>query len=258
MAQDEGDKRGKVGNTAADRELLIRVAVPQFGFQSLGKALAEASKRMQTELAEVAKRFESFDFKASIEIGRDAAERLAKCGWTLPMEFTLRDVAELAEKSNDEIDVFFVQYYTEDDYAALRRVRDSLLARPALAQWHALLAECFDAFERKNHLITIPALFSVIDGVVAKAGNALSEQRVKLKKICASKSAEAKSGVPRWMWRTLELFFEQLFQKAPFDQSRPAFINRHWILHGRDAATWTVADSLRLFNALQTVDSLLE
>lgn len=262
VAQDEGVKRGKAGTTVADRELLIRVAVPKFDFQSIGKAYAEAIKKLQAELAEAAaaaaKRFESFDFKASIDISRDAAERLAKCGWTLPMEFTLRDIAELADKSADDIDAFFVEYYTGNDYAALRRVRVGLLARPALAQWHALLSECFDAFERKNHLITIPALSSVIEGVVAKAGNALTEQRVKLKKICASKAAEATSGVPQWMWRTLELFVEQLFQKAPFDHSRPAFINRHWILHGRDAATWTVADSLRLFNALQTVDSLLE
>lgn len=36
------------------------------------------------------------------------------------------------------------------------------------------------------------------------------------------------------------------------------FINRHWILHGRDSATGTVADALSLFNALQTIDSLLE
>ncbi len=51
-----------------------------------------------------------------------------------------------------------------------------------------------------------------------------------------------------------------LFQFAPFDGDKPVFINRHWILHGRDndSASWTVADALRLFNALQTVDSLLE
>lgn len=233
--------------------------VPQLDFESIGNAFMEAIKRLQSEVADAAaKSLQSFDFQASIEISRRAAERLAKCGWTLPMEFTLRGIAELADKSDDEIDAFFVQYYTDDDYAALRRVRADLLARPALAQWHALLTECFDAFERKNHLITIPALSSVIEGVVAKAGNALTEKKVKLKKICASKAAEATSGVPQWMWRTLELFVEQLFQKAPFDENRPAFINRHWILHGRDAATWTVADSLRLFNALQTVDSLLK
>jgi hypothetical protein len=263
MAQDEDDRRGETCITAPDWELLMGVAVPQFGIQSIGKALTEASKKLQAELAGAAaaaavKRYGSFDFKASIEKSRVAAERLAECGWTLPMRFTLRDIAELADESTDDIDAFFVQYYTEENNQALHRVRVELLARPALAQWHALLAECFDAFERKNHLITIPALSSVIEGVVAKAGNSLTERRVMLKKICASKSAEVPGGVKQWMWRTLELFIEQLFQNAPFDQDRPAFINRHWILHGRDAATWTVADSLRLFNALQTVDSLLE
>jgi len=262
VTQDERDKRGGADTSVADRELRVRVAIPELDFHGIGKAYAEAFKKLEAQWAEAAaaarRRFESFDFKASIEISRNAAERLAKCGWTLPMEFTLRDIAELAEKSDEDIDAFFVEYYTDDDYAALRRVRADILARPALAEWHALLAECFDAFERKHHLITIPALSSIIEGVIAKAGNALTEQRVKLKKICASKAAQAKSGVPRWMWRTLELFVEQLFQKAPFDKGRPAFINRHWILHARDAATWTAADSLRLFNALQTVDSLLE
>jgi hypothetical protein len=241
---------------------MAKPVVPQLELRSIGKAYVEAFEKLQSELAKAAasaaKQIQSFDLNASIEISRKAAERLAKCGWTLPMEFTLRAIAELADKSEDEIDAFFVEYYTADDFAAFRRVRADLLARPALAQWHALLAECFDAFERKDHLITIPALFSVIEGVVAKAGNALTSQRVKLKKICASKAAGATTGVPRWMWRTLELFVEQLFHKTPFDKTRPAFINRHWILHGRDAATWTVADSLRLFNALQTIDSLLE
>ena len=56
----------------------------------------------------------------------------------------------------------------------------------------------------------------------------------------------------------MALFVEKLFQQAPFEDVRPAFMNRHWILHGRDSASWSRADALRLFNALQTVDSLLE
>jgi hypothetical protein len=165
-------------------------------------------------------------------------------------------LVELAGSTADDVDAFFVDFYTGDDFAELRFLRKELTQRAGLAQWRALLEQCFDAFESANHLITIPALLTVLDGVIAKAGKNTS-WRIDPRKLCSEKAA-AVNGLKKWMWRSLELFFAKLFQPAPFDQSRPILINRHWILHGRDSANWTGADALRLFNALQTVDSLLE
>jgi hypothetical protein len=43
-----------------------------------------------------------------------------------------------------------------------------------------------------------------------------------------------------------------VFASAPFDACRPDVLNRHWILHGRDVASWRQVDSLRLFVAVDT------
>jgi len=188
----------------------------------------------------------------------NACEELAIRGWTIQMELSFPDMVDLVAMSVAETDAFFVNYYTERDFAALRSVRAELANRPALAQWKNLLDECFDSFEQSHHLITIPALLSIIEGVVASAGSALTRRRARLVDICVANWGEKGNCVTDAMWYSVSLFVERLFQDASFAQGRPPFINRHWILHGRDSATWTVADALRLFNALQTIDSLLE
>jgi hypothetical protein len=183
---------------------------------------------------------------------------MASRGWTIQMTLTPRIWAELANQTEEEADKFFVSFYTEDDFAALREVRQELTRRPGLAKWKALLEESFDSFESGRHLITIPALLSIIEGVITSAGQPFTDQRIHLLRICAE---NAKKSTPSFMraemWTSMACFLEKLFQYARFDQDKPAFINRHWILHGRDSTSWTVADALRLFNALQTVDSLL-
>jgi hypothetical protein len=200
--------------------------------------------------------FSKLDLEGSV---RDGFRTMALRGWTVQTNLTPRDLAELADKTPEEADEFFVALYTEDDFAELRKVRKEFAYRPGLAQWQALLEECFESFEKGHYLITIPALLSVIEGVVASAGQALTKHRVPLRNICAEKSEKSGSNFMRAeMWTSMALFVEKLFQPAPFDNARPPFMNRHWILHGRDSASWTQADALRLFNALQTVDSLLE
>jgi hypothetical protein len=227
---------------------------------NLSKQLAEVSSQFEYGFGEMARSLEGFDFTATLQLCRSACGRMGQLGWTLPMRFSMRGLVEISELPPAEIDNFFVEYYCVNDFAELRRVRAELSRRHSLVQWKALLDECFDSFESGKHLITIPALLSVIEGIVSSAGYGSAYPKVaNLKKICAAKAADAAGGVKGLMWYSLELLTSQLFQAAPFNQARPTFINRHWILHGReDAATWTIADSLRLFNALQTVDSLRE
>ncbi len=260
MSKDELDNSDYHGAICADHlKELGGMNLDTYGLGAIATALKDAATKMAPlaeTLAAMTKYLQSAEFKTGIESSRLAAERLATLGWTLPMGFTPRSLAELGNSSAGEIDAVFVEYYTANDNAELHRFRAYLLSRPALVEWHALLSECFQAFEQKKYLITIPSLLLVFEGIVANAGNALRERKIGLKayqKICASKVEGAGGGVKKWKWRTVELFVSQLFQDAPFDQSRPSLINRNWILHGRDPASWTIADSLRLFNALITL-----
>ena len=60
------------------------------------------------------------------------------------------------------------------------------------------------------------------------------------------------------LWRATDAFIGELFQRSDFDGPRPTGLNRHWILHGRDETAWNQADSLRLFQATDTITSLQE
>jgi hypothetical protein len=220
--------------------------------------ISKQMAQLETGLAAAISRIDSSGLHLGESVRQDF-HTMATRGWTIQMSLTPGIWAGLANQTPEETDQFFVTFYTEDNFAALHEVRQELTGRTSLAQWKALLEECFESLEAGRHLITVPALLLIIEGVVASAGQALTEQRVRLVRICAE---NAKKSTPSFMkaemWNSMELFLEKLFQPAPFDDAKPAFINRHWILHGRDSTSWTVADALRLFNALQTVDSLLE
>ena len=172
------------------------------------------------------------------------------------MSLTPAAVADLTRCSDEQLDEFFEAYYTENLFTRLRSLRSEFAKRPELRQWRALLDECFDSLEAQRYLVTIPALLSVIEGVVSSVDNALTDRKVNLKEICSANAKKYKGFVKGWMWRTMEIFIRKLFEYAPFDELRPTAINRNWILHGRDQTNWTRADSLRLLHALQTIDSL--
>lgn len=247
----------RLDRIAAVREEAIKEwkTIQEENNRLIAAAREEAIKQWKTFREENNRNFLGLDFTPDF---RAAFEQLAQLGWTLPIGMCAPDLVDLSAKPVGEIDAFFVGYYTANDFRELRSVRTELASRSALSRWKVLLEQCFESFESRKYSITIPALFSVIEGVVASAAKPRTKRSVKIRGICDQRSAESTNILTIAMWRSLDLFIEQLFQPAPFDQDRPVLINRHWILHGRDAAAWTAADSLRLFNALQTIDSLLE
>jgi hypothetical protein len=122
---------------------------------TLTREWAEIGKALEASL--VLPDFSKLDLEESV---RNGFRTMAARGWTVQMSLTPRDLAELADKTPDEADEFFVAFYTENDFAELRKVRGEFARRPGLARWHALLEECFASFEKGHHLITIPALLS--------------------------------------------------------------------------------------------------
>src|ERR1051326_6115558 len=90
---------------------------------------------------------------------------MASQGWTLQMRLTPADLEELASLDPERVDQYFVAFYTEDDFAELRVVREKLARRNSLAPWQELLDEAVDSFVDGRHRISIPALLSIIEGV---------------------------------------------------------------------------------------------
>jgi hypothetical protein len=61
----------------------------------------------------------------------------------------------LAELTPEQINEFFVAFYTEDDFAGIRAVRENLTRRESLTRWRELLEECFDSFLNRRHRIRL-------------------------------------------------------------------------------------------------------
>ena len=59
---------------------------------------------------------------------------------------------------------------------------------------------------------------------------------------------ETEAGTRRLIWISIESFIKPIFCNAPFTESRPIVLNRHWILHGRDTKAWGFDESLSAYS----------
>src|ERR1039458_98165 len=182
------------------------------------------------------------------------AELLGRFGWTLPMQMTARHVYTLLNIDDPgRINECFVDFYTINDSKRDEWLRNELLSSPLLEPWRELLIQCCNAYRREEFLITVPSLLLVLEGSLAKPEN--DKLTGEHRKAFFGKKLRplSENGMDRFIWRSVETFFDWLYEFRRFDSARPSHINRHWILHGRDIPDWDRADCLRLFQALQTI-----
>jgi hypothetical protein len=226
--------------------------------------LAELDRRIGSMMEQ--QRITLHDFwarlHASIERGFDAQQEagftLGTRGWTLPVWAPINSTARIVEGIPAErLDEAFVREYHKRRPARLMSMFKALEAAPVLSRWRLLLEQCMRAHAKKQYLIVVPSLLVIFEGLVAHAaGKALTRSKVR-RDVAAQKTA-APSAFDRLMWATVEGFAAEVFANVDFGGVRPLRINRHWVLHGRDAPLWMEADSLRLFQAIETVAFLIE
>jgi hypothetical protein len=183
------------------------------------------------------------------------SDLLGRFGWTLPMGMTMRQVHLLLAISDPlAIDGCFVEFYTHKNCERYERLRNELLCSHLLEPWHELLIQCCNAYRREEFLITVPSLLLVLEGSLAKPENDKFQNDQDRKAFFVKKLRPlSENDMDRFIWRSIETFFDRLYEFRHYGDARPGHINRHWILHGRDVPDWDRADCLRLFQALQTI-----
>lgn len=205
------------------------------------------------------KRLYEFDTEAirkGIEIMKDDCNKLIELGWTIPLDVTPRELNEmLRARKSSSADEVFMNYYHKNNQSNFERLKKYLLNNKEIENWRPLLKDCFDVYELDKYFVVIPALITIIDGLIASAGN-LKGTRILgyLKERLESSISDSITNI---IWKSIYEFIKLLFQKNNFDAERPLFINRHWILHGRDIVDWNKADALKLFNALYTIINMI-
>jgi hypothetical protein len=151
------------------------------------------------------------------------------------------------------LDDAFVRYYTKQGGATLRTLWEELAASKGMRPWRTLISESVASYEDRRYAIVVPALLSVVEGAVAKAGRSL-KQRARPRTVTWRVRSETDAGMRRLIWVSIDSFVKSVFSDAPFHNARPVTLNRHWVLHGRSSTKWARRrECIRLFHALGTI-----
>ena len=186
--------------------------------------------------------------------GRD----LAAAGWSVPMSLTPAETYDVFRDSGspEEIGLRFVQLYERDDGQHFSRIADDLLYWDILAPWRTLLEQTFAAYRRRDFVVTVPALLTVCEGLLMIGAGNNVKVRDAVRKRSEAENEKSPKSIRAIVWLNIRLFIEELFRSSEFTGPAPVRLNRHWVLHGRQASEWTQADCLSLLQAVHTISSL--
>ncbi|QNF29634.1 hypothetical protein [Metabacillus elymi] len=227
----------------------------------LGKAAYKFSKALSKALAPL---FE-IDWES---VGREwveMAEAMAQKGWTIPTNIGINELLDVIELDSQlEVDNYYKEFYSDEKNYLL--LKDNIINHQLLSEWQVILEQCFENFEKGNHVIIIPSLFTVLEGlshklIYPKFKPHETKKRKSLPKQFETVRAElTESNIDLAFYASAQVFITQAFRFAAFEEDgreRPFLINRNWVLHGRDIPSqWKDIDALRLFNALDTLTIL--
>lgn len=204
-----------------------------------------------SELAEAA--------RAGLERMEQASLDLAMQGWTLPMSLTPAETYEVLDTgSPDAVDALFVRLYEGHEGQHFERLAETLLDRNVLAQWRGLLKQTISAYRHSNFSITIPSLLLICEGVLMRGHGNRTDLRIVVCERAGTEQRKSRDSFDAILWCNIKGFIDELFKKSDFSTAPPDRLNRHWVLHGRDASRWSQADSLRLFQAVDTISTLID
>jgi hypothetical protein len=188
----------------------------------------------------------------------DDTEWLAKNRWTMPMWANPGIVTKLRNASGD-IDKAFIRWYTADNSKRLRELWERLRNSKGLSKWSKVIGQTIDSYLDRRYAVVVPCLLIVLEGSIADGANELQQNRPNPKSSARRKREQTEAGMRRLIWISIDAFIEPIFGNAPFSASRPIFLNRHWVVHGRDTKAWGLRrESIRLFHALDTVSTTVD
>ena len=226
--------------------------------REISAVLAQVAEKLAAAQQVIRDAVDSIDWEAveaRLEALGDEAVRLGENGWPLPMWATPAEIADILEASrNQSIDDVFLDYFEYDGGVFYRQLRRSILNKDSLATKKQLLEQCFWAFERERFLVVVPAMITVVEGVVIDAGGSSAVKEKDPKQTAKRIASNAQRGsLNRAVWASVDAFVSRLFDPASFAGPQPLRLNRAWILHGRGDPDWNKADCLRLFQAADTI-----
>lgn len=180
-----------------------------------------------------------------------------KSGWMISPYWSIPLMLHLFNQGNsaEEIEALLLQCYGQEENDILPNLYNRIEknAKGNLQQWHPLLVECVYCLKNDIYMPVIPALASIIEGVLAmQIGNPQYNSISKIINFCNDSAQDLESSekcVEAIAWRSISSSIANIFESHAFSMPRKNTFNRHWGLHGRDdCKEWRRIDAIQLLN----------
>lgn len=179
-------------------------------------------------------------------------------GWLLDPDWSSDVTYQLELLANDktDFDAFLTKFYTAEKTQKIFDRINYIIDRND-TKWNFLLSESIEAFNKDLFHLTIPALFSILEGVLTVNENFYRSKDYGLDistKICKTHSDRqilSNHILFAILWALMQEYISKIFSFGKFNGPRNKIINRNWVLHGRDSCCeWKKIDSISLFNTI--------
>ncbi|EOD6260781.1 hypothetical protein ACJZR1_004500 [Vibrio parahaemolyticus] len=179
----------------------------------------------------------------------------ANLGWVLPLNLPYTEYQLLVNtfaNSPNALDDKFINYLMDDFQEKIKEpILTNVINVPSYLR--SLLNECFDAFEKGHYQICVPALFSVLEGILIDLCNEGDRSVVRYKRGLDEFIRNNKIQLMVFPLISISRFIEISFSKSDFNSIDASMLNRHWSQHGRYLRDLTIKPVLQLFNVISVV-----
>lgn len=184
--------------------------------------------------------------------------------WVLERDFTgpmQRELLRLGrEKNRKGIDRYLVGIFSESNCFRIEAKINAWFELPYLAKRQHIVTDCLWAHRQRRYSLTVPCLMPMIDGlfrVFDKVWPSHLNQKKSVIKSATFANAYRQGEQDFWGAPFTQRIGE-MFQGFDFGTGTPgSTLNRHAILHGESADYGIESNSIKLFLAIDTIQSFI-
>lgn len=205
----------------------------------------------------IAERLRQASFDAKL-----ASYKIVENGWFIAQNSRLgfSEIIALQDLSPEELNMFFEQYYAENDGDNINMIFESLHKYIKESNIDTglkrLLNECIDAYEKGFYIVSTVALFAVIEGVMYNLFYNIKVDKLEKKKVLKNmkNKIKEKDSILEFSYLSVFTYLDKSFKHAEFSKEEPRIIlNRNWLLHGKSEYEITQLDAIKMFSLVESI-----
>lgn len=200
--------------------------------------------------------------KITIDECEKATDKIVENGWFVASSYSLDfdDIIKIQNYSHNELNDFFLKYYTENNEEKIEVLLKSLQAHisnsSADKRLMNLLEECIICYNNEIYKVAIISLFSLIEGLICELFLKVEVERI-VKKIffkAMRDSINERNFMLGFVYLSVYKYLRKAFKDADFNGPEPKVVlNRNWMLHGKSDYDINKLDIVKMLSIVDTI-----